>query len=334
MPLATVDTVEPKTHKDNLAAVRPKSFFIRDTEADTMDDAEEHKEDTKPQEDFQEDQEDQQHKKNKQHTVTMKTTGRGTTNFLKDKNSQQTGNQPQSKSSPSQERRAVKEMLNNNNKVLIEALEKMTTTIVNKLNDKTVPHNLITPTPDKIQPASTTNKALSFNQTTPNMDHDNITDKLDTIMEQDEITTAARMQKLKDHQKNILHVSKNWSDELTKTDNNHINNTNENILRIMSNTITQLEFKVKVLEDKEKESRREINEIRDMIKNNRDTADKDKVTNPVTTDKTLANTTEFPPINAEVLKDDITNDGFVIFNNKKKMIFTHNWNLPWRWNNC
>ena len=193
--------------------------------------------------------------------------------FKKKEETTTTETEENAKNSPKQERRILKEMMKEQGKDTIEAINRMTTAMIDKLGE--------------IMTHKTENPA---NRNLPNtedirMEDDRQKSIMDEINEVEPWIQEERLLKLKNHQNNVLQASLNLEEELDTvqhTDGKQkcIENTRGNIIKMLTENITKLEARIQALENKDRT--KDIKVIKDLtnkINWNQDPPDK---TNPET----------------------------------------------------
>ena len=148
---------------------------------------------------------------------------------------------------------------------------------------------------------------------------------MDEIDNTDSKTQTERMNKLHEHQKNILAASMNVDNELetfhnTTNTNTNIENTKNNIIRQFSATIAQLEARVRAMEDKDRNNTIAFNKMEERINQIEvTTTKKDMTIHQAPTAR--QDTNLLPSANGQpVTRDNIDENGFIMIQNRRRKI--------------
>ena len=182
------------------------------------------------------------------------------------------------KTSPSQDRRSMFNLLQDSNKPMISAIERLTKLLEDKLDKAIISkeaNSPITSTKTRIQPSAIHEEIepIEDDRTDSNKEPNPF-----EPMDDDAKTKQTRMNKLKIHQNKLTQMSNDLTEELdnvskitSQTNDTHrledqkLNaQNNTNIFRNLSITITSLEQKIQTLEKKHDT---EIKELRQLIEN-------------------------------------------------------------------
>ena len=153
------------------------------------------------------------------------------------------------KTTPTQERRILKEMLTEQSKNTVEAIDKMTSALIDKMSYMI-----------ENQTENPASRNLP-NKTDINMEDDRQISIMEEIEEVEPWIQEQRLNRLKNHQKNVLEASRDLEDELdkihnidnhTKQQNKAIDKTRGNMIKMLTENITKMEQRIKILEEKDK----------------------------------------------------------------------------------
>ena len=247
------------------------------------------------------------------------------------------------RTTPNQDKRIMREMLREMNKATLEAMDKMTKAIVDKIDSNKKDTEEVTTTDATAAAAGTTGENM-LKQMTLAQEIDMITDQ--SINNQ---VKEKRALKLKEDQRKLLLASRNWTEELEaqvhnqqsshqepksiraahetirETEADPMETTKKNVIRVLTSNIASLEARINQLENKEINNEQKLKEITERLnitmnicKTNHQ-QDK-QVTNERQTpnENFPANRNKTPIIPTKPQTNEITDEGFIMVNNKKR----------------
>ena len=237
-------------------------------------------------------------------TTTQKEKKEEAANIFKKKEETTTPTEEKNKNSSTQERRVIKEMLKEQGKDTVDAINKMASAMIEKMSEMMAP---------KTDLPTIRNLPNSADILMEDVRQKSI---MDEINEVEPWIQEERLQKLKNHQNNVLQASLNLEEELDAAQGMErqkcIDNTRGNIIKMLTENITKLEARIQALETKDRTKDTILKDITEKINKNQTNLNTEQQIPP--TQKTDAT---IPP---KILKDNIDQDGFIRIENKKRKV--------------